>query len=66
MMADLVHQHVLDDRAERLIVLGPVIKDRPPVEPDHVRHLDRVALGRNGRPTPWNKPSKSNSLSAPM
>ena len=29
----------------RLLVLGPVIKDRPPVEPDHVRHLDRVALG---------------------
>jgi hypothetical protein len=26
-------------------VLGPVIEDRPAVEPDHVRHLHRVALG---------------------
>ena len=44
MMADLVHQHVLDDRAERFLVLGPVVENRPAVKPDHVRHLHRRAL----------------------
>src|ERR1700733_3623067 len=39
MMADLVHQHVLYDGAQGLVVLGPVIEDRPPVQPDHIRHL---------------------------
>ena len=39
MMADLVNQHVGDDGAERLVVLGPVQQDRHPVEPDHVWHL---------------------------
>src|SRR6516162_9060531 len=44
MVPDLVHQHVLDDGAQRLVVLGPIVEDRPPVEPDHVRHLHRRAL----------------------
>ena len=35
-MADLVDQHVADDMAQRLVMLGPVIQDRPAVEPDHV------------------------------
>src|SRR5580704_5731705 len=39
MMADLVNEHMLDDIAQRVLVLGPVIEDRPAVEPDHVRHL---------------------------
>ena len=45
MVADLVHQHVGDDGAERLVVLGPVVEDRPAIEPDHVRHLHRRAFG---------------------
>jgi hypothetical protein len=44
MMADLMHQHMPDDRTERFVVLGPVVEDRAPVEPDHVRHLHRSAL----------------------
>jgi len=43
MMADLVHEHVLDDSAEGLATRSPVFEDRPPVEPDHVRHLHRCA-----------------------
>eukprot|EP01035_Chromulina_nebulosa_P037185 gene37185-50175_t len=35
-MADLVDQHMRDDRAEAFVVLGPIIEDRPPVEPDRV------------------------------
>src|SRR5437016_1837826 len=35
MVADLVHQHMGDDRAQRLVVLGPVVEDRPAVEPHH-------------------------------
>src|SRR5271163_1867632 len=38
MMADLMHQHVLDDGAERFIVLGPIIQDRATIKPNHVRH----------------------------
>ena len=43
-MADLVHQDVGDDRAQGLVVLGPVIQDRTAVEPDHVGHLSRYAF----------------------
>ena len=46
MMADLVHQHVGHERAERLLVLGPIIEERAAVEPDHVRELP----GRRRRP----------------
>src|SRR5581483_6641255 len=48
MMADLVHQDVRDDRAERFVVLGPVVEDRPAVEPDHVGHLHRGAFRAEG------------------
>src|SRR6516164_484874 len=44
MVADLVHQHVGDDRAQRLVVLGPVVEDRPAVEPHHVGHLSGRAF----------------------
>src|SRR5215831_17220776 len=44
MVADLVHQDVSDDRAQRLVVLGPVIEDRPAVEPHHVGHLSGRAV----------------------
>ena len=37
MMPDLVHQHMGDDRFERIIGLAPFIEDRPTVEKDHVR-----------------------------
>src|SRR5579871_4706026 len=43
MVANLVHQHMAHDRTQRLIVLGPVVQDRPAVEPDHVRHRIWVA-----------------------
>src|ERR1041384_1497212 len=33
MVADLVHQHVRDDRAQRVVVLGPVVEDRTAIEP---------------------------------
>ena len=49
MMADLVDQHVADDVAEGLVVLGPVIQDRPAVEPNHVgqpRHVAKALLGQ--------------------
>src|SRR5271154_1017655 len=35
MMADLVNEHMLDDVTQRVLVLGPIIEDRPAVEPDH-------------------------------
>src|SRR5208282_578520 len=44
MMTDLVHQHMLDDRAERFVMLGPVIEDRAAIQPDHVGHLHRRAF----------------------
>ena len=44
MMTDLVHQDVPDDRAQRFVVVGPVIEDRPAIEPDHIRHLHRRAF----------------------
>jgi len=45
MMPDLVHQHMRDDLAERVVMLGPVIENRAAVEPDHVWHLNGCALG---------------------
>ena len=49
MVADLVNQDVADDMAEAFVVLGPVIQDRPAVEPDHVgqsRHVAKTLLGQ--------------------
>ena len=36
MMADLVNEHMGDDGAQRLLVLGPVIENGAPVEEDHI------------------------------
>ena len=36
MMADLVNQHMGDDRAERVLALAPEIEQRTAIEPDHV------------------------------
>jgi len=44
MVADLVHQDVGDDGTKRLVVLGPVVQDRSPLEPHHVGHLRRRAF----------------------
>src|ERR1700724_2691813 len=52
MVADLVEQHVGDDPAQRLVVLGPVVENRPPVEPDQVGHLHRRTLGLERPPRP--------------
>src|SRR3954447_12917207 len=45
MMADLVHEDMSDESAERLLVLGPVVEDGATVEPDHVRELARHGGG---------------------
>src|SRR5829696_4006636 len=45
MMADLAHQDVGDQGAKRRLVLGPVVDDRPAVEPDHVGELSRYERG---------------------
>src|SRR5712691_4333652 len=44
MMADLVHQHVGDERAQGLVVFGPVVEHRAAIEKDHVGHLHRRAF----------------------
>src|SRR6185312_15214342 len=44
MVPDLVDQDVADDMAQRFLMLGPVIQDRPPVEPDHVGQSGDVAV----------------------
>ena len=49
MMPDLVDQHMADDVAERLLMLGPVVQDRTPVEPDHVGQAGDVAMALKGQ-----------------
>src|ERR1700754_1631159 len=44
MVADLVDQHVADDVAKRLFVLGPIAQDRTAVQPDHVGQAGDVAV----------------------
>ena len=39
MMADLVNQNMGDDFAQRVGMLGPIVENRPAVEPDPVGHL---------------------------
>src|SRR5436190_4402140 len=43
MMTDLMHQDMRDDMPKRLFVLGPIVQDRTPIEPDHVWHALRIA-----------------------
>src|SRR5579872_6959534 len=43
MVADLVDQHVADDRVQVLTGLAPIVEDRPAVEKDHVELRPRVA-----------------------
>ena len=42
MMADLVNEHMGDDRAQRIPVLGPIIEDGPAIEEDHVGKRSRM------------------------
>src|SRR6202165_1690499 len=58
MMADLVEQHVGDDFSECLVVLGPIIEDRPPVEPDQIGHLHRRGLGPERQPDAVEQPQE--------
>src|SRR4051794_31006372 len=44
MMADLVNQHVADDMLQCFFVLGPVIEDRPAVEPNQIRQPGNVLI----------------------
>src|SRR5690349_21057849 len=39
MMANLMDQHMFDDSAKRLVVLGPIVENRTAIEPDQVGHL---------------------------
>src|SRR5690606_25924156 len=44
MVADLVDEDVRDDRAQRLLVLGPIVEDGAAIEPDLVgQHAGRIA-----------------------
>src|SRR5271166_1852449 len=52
MVADLVDQHVADDVAQRLLMLGPIIQDRAAVEPDHVGHAGDIARALERQPDP--------------
>jgi hypothetical protein len=45
MMADLMDQHMGDDGTERLLMVAPVVEDRPAIQPDHARHLGRCVFG---------------------
>ena len=45
MVADLVDEDMGDDVLQRLVVLGPVVEDRPAIEPDVVGHLAREGCG---------------------
>src|SRR5579883_163032 len=52
MMANLMDEDVGDDRCQRLVVLCPVIEDRPPVEPNHIGKLPSQRNGgRLGAPS---------------
>src|ERR1700676_653132 len=44
MMADLVDQHVTDDMAQGLLVLGPIVQDRPAIQPDHVGQPRQIVV----------------------
>lgn len=52
MMADLMDQHMGDDGAQSLVMLGPVIEDGTAIEEDHVgehpRMAEFLALGETG------------------
>ena len=50
MVADLVDQHMGDDVAQRLLVLGPVVEDGAAVERDAVRPLAGLRVPATGRP----------------
>src|SRR6478735_7239060 len=38
MMPDLMHQDMGHDFSQGVLVLGPIIENRPAIEPDHVGH----------------------------
>src|ERR1044071_2929165 len=38
MVTDLVYQDMGHDLSQRVLVLGPIIEDRPAIKPDHVGH----------------------------
>jgi hypothetical protein len=45
MMSDFMDQHMGNDGAQRLVMLTPVVEDRPAVQPDYVWHVQRRAFG---------------------
>ena len=52
MVADLVDQHMGDDVAQRLLVLGPVVEDGAAVERDAVRPLAGLRVPALGDAAP--------------
>src|SRR5262245_56771675 len=48
MVPDFVHQDMGYDFSQGIVVLGPIVEDRPAIEPDHVGHdlRSRIRLKR--------------------
>ena len=41
MVADFMNQHMGDDLTQSVFMFGPIVEDRPAVEPDHIGHQFR-------------------------
>src|SRR5258708_3214804 len=50
MVPDLVNQHMADDMAERLVMFGPIIQDRPAIQPDHVGQPRDIVIAAERQP----------------
>jgi len=53
-----VDEHVGDDVAERLVVLGPVVEDRPPVERDAIDLIAGRRVPQLGDAAPFEEPEQ--------
>ena len=58
MMADFMDQHMGHDMSEGLVVLGPVVQNRPPVEPDHIGHRRNVIVAAERQPDTLKQPEQ--------
>ena len=68
MVADLVDEDVGYDGPQRVLAVAPIVEQRPAVEPDHIGQSAPSRRPRRDRRGPWprKRPSRSNSLSAPI
>ena len=65
-MADLVHQHMGHNFAQRVLSVAPIVQQRPAIQPDHIRQFTGLTPDPWARPLPRKSPSRSNSVSAPI